>query len=106
VKLLTAVTRPVAFEAIKEALALFGVRVMTVTEANRVSHRNVPTQIYRGMKFTSDLTPSLRIELIVSDDEAPDLMHVIGRILTTSDPDDSMLWCSHVDALIRGPTRT
>jgi nitrogen regulatory protein P-II 1 len=101
VKLLTAVTRPGAFEDIKEALELFGVRGMTVAEINLVSHRVGPVQIYRGVKFTRALTPSLRIELIASDDEAPDLIHVISKILSTSDPDTSMLWCSPVDVLER-----
>jgi nitrogen regulatory protein PII len=50
VKLITAVTRPEAFEAIKEALAL------------------------------------------------------ISKILSTSDPDSSMLWCGPVDVLVRVPT--
>jgi nitrogen regulatory protein P-II 1 len=74
---------------------------MTVAEVNRLSHRVGPVQIYRGVKFTSDMAPSLRIELIVPNDEAPDLMHVISKILSTSDPDNSILWYSPVDVLVR-----
>jgi nitrogen regulatory protein P-II 1 len=101
VKLITAVIQPGTFEAIKEALTLFGVRGMTVSEVNRVSHRVRPVHVYRGLKYTSDMAPSLRIELIVPNDEAPDLIHVINKILSTSDPDDGILWYSPVDILAR-----
>jgi nitrogen regulatory protein P-II 1 len=101
VKLITAVTRPGTFETIKEALALFGVRGMTVAQVNRVSHRGGPVHIYRGVKSTSDMAPSLRIELIVANDEAPDLMHVISKLISTSDPDDGILWDSPVEVLVR-----
>lgn len=104
-KLITAVTRPDTFEAIKEALALFGVRGMTVTEVNRVSRRGNPVHIYRGVKFTSDMAPTVRIEILVSNDEAPDLMHVISKLISISDPTDGVLWNSPVDLLVRVRTR-
>jgi nitrogen regulatory protein P-II 1 len=101
VQLITVVTRPGTFEAIKEALALFGVRGMTVTEVNRISQRVRTVHVYRGVKYTTDMTPSLRIELIVPNDEAPDVVHVINKILSTSDPDDAILWYSPVEILAR-----
>jgi nitrogen regulatory protein P-II 1 len=101
VQLITAVTRPGAFEAIKEALALFGVRGMTVTQVARAGSRGAHVQIYRGLTYTIDTEPSLKIELIVPNDEAPDLMHVISKIISTSDPDDGVLWNSPVDILAR-----
>ena len=100
-QLITAVTRPEAFEAIKAALALFGVRGMTVSQVARASSRSAHVEIYRGLKYTIDTEPSLKIELIVSNDEAPDLMHVISKLISTSDPDDGILWNSSVDILER-----
>jgi nitrogen regulatory protein P-II 1 len=101
VQLITVVTRPGTFETIKEALALFGVRGMTVTEVNQVSRRVRPVQVYRGVKFTSDMAPGLRIDLVVPNDEVPDVVHVINKILSTSDPDDAILWHSPVEILAR-----
>jgi nitrogen regulatory protein P-II 1 len=100
VKLITVVTQPRTFEAIKEALALFGVREMIVAQVDQV-HRVGPVQFYRGREYTSDTTPSLRIDLIVADDEAPDLFHIIDKILSTTDPDYGILWYSPADLLAR-----
>jgi nitrogen regulatory protein P-II 1 len=101
VQLITAVTRSGTFEAIKEALGLFGVRGLTVSQVARPGSGSAHVQIYRGLKYTIDTEPSLKIELIVSNDEAPDLMHVISKILSVSDPDDGILWSSSVDILTR-----
>jgi nitrogen regulatory protein PII len=47
------------------------------------------------------MTPSLRIELIVPNDEASDVVRVINAILSTCDPDDSILWYRPVHILTR-----
>jgi len=101
VQLITAVTRPATFESIKEALALFGVRGMTVSQVARPSSGSAHIHVYRGLKYTIDTEPSLKIELIASNGEVPDLMHVISKILSVSDPDDGVLWSSSVDILAR-----
>ena len=71
------------------------------TQVARASPRIGHVQIYRGLKYAIDTEPSLKIELIVPNDEVADLMHVISRILSASDPDDSILWNSPVDILAR-----
>lgn len=100
-KLITAVTNPATFDAIKEALALFGVRGMTVGQVYRAGRRTGRPQIYRGRQFSTDLQPSLRIELIVPNDEVPDLIHVIRRILYASDREDGAAWTSPIDLVVR-----
>jgi nitrogen regulatory protein P-II 1 len=101
VKLITAVTDPATFDVIKDALALFGVRGMTVGQVYRASRRTSHTQIYRGRQFSTDLQPSLRIELVVPNDEVLDLIHVIQTILSTADREDSAAWSSPIDLVVR-----
>jgi nitrogen regulatory protein PII len=100
VKLITAVTRPAAFEAIKDALALFGVRGMTVDQVQRVGGDSGRVQIYRGQRFTSDGRPSVKIDLLAPDDEVADLTRVINNILATHGS-DGIVWTSQVDVVVR-----
>ncbi|MBV9313295.1 MAG: P-II family nitrogen regulator [Pseudonocardia sp.] len=104
-KLITAVTQPGTFEAMKAALSLFGVRGMTVSQVVRATGRTPPVQIYRGLKFAVDLQPSLRIELLAPDNEVPDLVQIINKIISTSEPDDGTVWITPVDLVVRVRTR-
>jgi nitrogen regulatory protein P-II 1 len=104
VKLITAVVRPPVFEAIKEALALFGVRGMTVGQVHRISRETGHTQVYRGQRFPIDAQPSIRIDLLVPDDELSDLTRVIGKIMA-NDESDGNVWTSQIDLVVRVRTR-
>jgi len=81
VKLISVVLRPAQFEVLKEALALFGVRGMTVSQTYLATRKAERVELYRGQRFASDLEPSLRVDLLASDDEAPDLVHVIDTVV-------------------------
>jgi nitrogen regulatory protein P-II 1 len=101
VKLITVVLRPALFDPLKEALALFGVRGMTVAQVYRAGDSAGRVEMYRGQRFSSDLEPSLRIELLAENDEAPDLVRVISRIVATSSPAVSRVWITEVNLVVR-----
>jgi len=101
VKLITVVVRQAAFEALKEALTLFGVRGMTVEQTYRTSSRTAHVEIYRGQRFTTDVERCLKIDLLAPDDESPDLVRVIGKIVGTSDPVGGRCWTTPVDLAVR-----
>jgi nitrogen regulatory protein P-II 1 len=101
VKLITVVVRQAAFDALKEALALFGVRGMTVEEVYRTSDRTAHVEIYRGQRFASDVERCLKIDLLAPDDESPDLIRVIAKIIATADPVGGRSWTTPVDLAVR-----
>jgi nitrogen regulatory protein P-II 1 len=101
VKLITVVLRPAQFDTLKEALALFGVRGMTVGQVYRATDHPTRVEMYRGQKFASDLEPCLRIDLLTSDDEAPDLVHVIDRVVANGEPVAGRIWITPVDWAVR-----
>jgi nitrogen regulatory protein P-II 1 len=103
-KLISAVVRPPVFEAIKEALALFGVRGMTVEQVHQISPDTAHIQIYRGQRFAIDAQPSVKIDLLVAEAELLDLTRVIRKIMT-SDGSDGSLWTSPIDLVVRVRTR-
>ena len=98
-KLITAVVRPVLFDQLKEALALFGVRSMTVTEAFSAREGLAPVESYRGRPISRDFEPSLRIELLVENGEVVDLARVIGRIIAPGASPAGHVWVTDTFAL-------
>jgi nitrogen regulatory protein P-II 1 len=101
VKLITVVLRPARFDTLKDALALFGVRGMTVGQVYRTTDHPTRVEMYRGQRFASDLEPSLRVELLASDEEAPDLVHVIGSVVANDEPVAGSVWITPVDWAVR-----
>lgn len=97
-KLITAVVRPVLFDQLKEALALFGVRSMTVTEAFSSHEGTATVQSYRGRPISRDFVPSLRIELLVENGEVVDLARVIGRIVAPDASAEGHVWITDTHA--------
>lgn len=100
-KLIVVITTPATIERIKEAVVLFGVRGMTVSQVASFAHGGDQVQIYRGVKYRSDLRPCLKMELVVPDAEATDLMRVIETIGSASAPTESILWNSPIEILAR-----
>jgi nitrogen regulatory protein P-II 1 len=100
VKLITVVLRPAQFETLKQALSLFGVRGMTVGQVYRSTDRLSRVETYRGQRFASELEPRLRVDLLTSDDEAPDLVHVIDRVVDRDSP-AARVWITQVDWAVR-----
>ena len=97
-KLITAVIRPATFDSVKEALALFGVRGMTVTQVyHHTGQRPDHVEIYRGQRFISDMEPNLKIDLLAPDDEVGDLVRVIGKLAARTDD----IWLTEVNLVVR-----
>lgn len=100
-KLISVVIPPARFDAVKEALALFGVRGMTVGHVFRTSDRTGPVESYRGQQFTRDMEPNLKIDLLAPDDAVADLVRVISKIVARSDADGGTVWITDVNLVVR-----
>jgi nitrogen regulatory protein P-II 1 len=102
VKVITVVLRPAAFDALKDALARFGVRGMTVAQVYLVT-KAAPKRVemYRGQRFASDFEPSLRVDLLAPDDEVADLVHVIDRVVGDDGGSAAYRWTTPVDWVVR-----
>lgn len=96
------VLRPAVFDALKDALALFGVRGMTVAQVYLVT-KAAPKRVemYRGQRFASDFEPSLRVDLLTPDDEVADLVHVIDRVVGGHGEAPAFRWITPVDWAVR-----
>ncbi len=100
-KLITAVVKPHRLDEIKEALQAFGVHGLTVTEASGYGRQRGHTEVYRGAEYTVDLVPKVRIEVLVEDDDAEQLVDVVVKAARTGKIGDGKVWTVPVETAVR-----
>ena len=100
-KLITAVVKPHRLDEIKEALQAFGVHGLTVTEASGYGRQRGHTEVYRGAEYTVDLVPKTRIEVLVDDADAADVVGVMVKAARTGRIGDGKVWTVPVEDVVR-----
>ncbi len=100
-KLITAVIKPFKLDDVKNALESFGVNGITVSEASGYGRQRGHTEVYRGAEYTVDLVPKVRIEVLVDDADADDVIEVIVKSSQTGKIGDGKVWSVPVDAVVR-----
>ena len=100
-KLVTAVIKPHKWEDVREALETFGVTGMTVSEVSGYGRQKGHTEVYRGAEYTVDFVPKVRLDVVVADDDAADVVDVIVKSAATGQIGDGKVWSTPVDELVR-----
>ena len=100
-KLVTAVIKPFKLDDVKSALEAFGVHGITVTEASGYGRQRGHTEVYRGAEYTVDLVPKVRVEVLVNDDDAEDVIDVIVKSAQTGRIGDGKVWSVPVETVVR-----
>ena len=100
-KLVTAVIKPFKLDDVKNALESFGVHGLTVSEASGYGRQKGHTEVYRGAEYTVDLVPKIRIEVLVDDDDADDVIEVLVKSAQTGRIGDGKVWSVPVDTVVR-----
>lgn len=100
-KLVTAVIKPHKWEDVREALETFGVAGMTVSEVSGYGRQKGHTEVYRGAEYDIALVPKIRIEIVVEDTDAGDIVDIIVKTAQTGRIGDGKVWVMPVDSVVR-----
>lgn len=100
-KLITAILQPGLLEHAQIALSRYGISGMTVSECSGYGRQNGHREVYRGAEFTIDFIGKVRLEILVSDDEAGAVMGVIADAARTGEVGDGKVWSTPVDDVVR-----
>ena len=100
-KLVTAVIKPFKLDDVRSALETFGVQGMTVSEASGYGRQKGHTEVYRGAEYTVDLVPKLRLEVLVDDSDADDVVDVVAKSAQAGKIGDGKVWVTPVETVIR-----
>jgi len=101
VKLIVAVLKPFKLDEVKEALKTLGVAGMTLTEAQGFGRQRGHTEVYRGAEYEVDFVPKIRVEVLVDDAQADEVVDVIVRSAGTGKIGDGKVWVTPVDSVVR-----
>ena len=100
-KLVTAIIKPFKLEDVKSALEGRGGHGLTVTEASGYGRQKGHTEVYRGAEYTVDLVPKVRIEVVVEDESADEVVDAIVSGASTGKIGDGKVWVIPVETIVR-----
>jgi nitrogen regulatory protein P-II 1 len=100
-KLIVAVVKPFKLDDVKEILKTLGVQGMTLTEAQGFGRQRGHTEVYRGAEYEVDFVPKLRIEVLVDDAQADEVVDAIVGSANTGKIGDGKVWVIPVDTVVR-----
>jgi nitrogen regulatory protein P-II 1 len=100
-RLVTAVIKPFKLDDVKQALEAYGITGMTVSEASGYGRQRGHSEVYRGAEYKVDFVPKVRVEVVVDDVDATDVMNVILKAAQTGKIGDGKIWTVPVEDVAR-----
>ncbi len=100
-KLITAIIKPFKIDDVRDALEAFGIDGMTVSEAAGFGRQRGHSEVYRGAEYQVDTVPKTRLEVLVEDTDAADVVNVIVKAAATGRIGDGKVWVIPVEDVVR-----
>jgi nitrogen regulatory protein P-II 1 len=100
-KKIEAIIQPHKLEDVKEALKAIGVDGMTITEVRGHGRQKGHKEVYRGMEYQVDLLPKVKVELVISDQRADEVIRTLVNSARTGKIGDGKVFIYDVAEAIR-----
>lgn len=100
-KKIEAIVRHFKLEEVKDALSAVGVQGMTVSEVRGFGRQKGHKEQYRGAEYTVDFLPKAKMEVVVDDEQAKEVIDTILRTARTGQIGDGKIFVSNMDEMIR-----
>jgi nitrogen regulatory protein P-II 1 len=101
VKIVTAIIKPFRLDGVKDALEAAGAVGMTITEVQGFGRQKGHTEVYRGKEYTVAFTPKIKVEVIVEDDIAKEIVEAIMGAARTDKIGDGKIWVTDAESVVR-----
>ena len=101
VKLIIATIKPFKLEEVREALTEAGVRGMMVTEIKGFGSQSGHTEIYRGAEYAVNFVPKVKIEIVVAEGMADQIVQTITKTAQTGKIGDGKIFVLDVEQAVR-----
>lgn len=100
-KLVTAIVKPHRVEEVKEALQELGVQGLTLSEVRGYGRQRGHTEVYRGAEYEVEFVPKARLEVLVEDDQADDVVAAVVKHARTGQVGDGKVFVTPVERIVR-----
>lgn len=101
VKKIEAIIKPFKLDEVKEALHEIGVSGITVTEARGFGRQKGHTELYRGAEYVVDFLPKVKLEVVVSDDQAERVVEAMAAAAQTGRIGDGKIFVTAIESALR-----
>ena len=96
-----AIIQPSKLETVKEALLEIGVEGMTILEVRGHGRQKGHKEVYRGMEYQVDLLPKVKVEMVVPDGRADEVVRTLVASARTGKIGDGKVFIYDVVEAIR-----
>lgn len=100
-KKIEAIIRHYKLEEVKNGLNDIGIQGMTVTEVRGFGRQRGHKEVYRGAEYTVDFLPKVKLELVVSEDDAARAIEKITEVARTGNIGDGKIFITDLSEVIR-----
>jgi len=100
-KKIEAIIQPHKLDEVKDALLGIGVDGMTVSEVRGHGRQKGHTEVYRGQEYKVDLLPKVKVELVVSDARADEIVRTLATAARSGRVGDGKVFVTAVLDAVR-----
>jgi nitrogen regulatory protein P-II 1 len=100
-KKIEAIIRHYKLEEVKNGLNEIGIQGMTVAEVRGFGRQRGHKEVYRGAEYTVDFLPKVKLEIVVSDEDASRAIEKITEVARTGNIGDGKIFVTPLAEVIR-----
>jgi nitrogen regulatory protein P-II 2 len=100
-KLIMAIIKPFKLDDVREALTPLGVQGLTVSEVKGFGRQKGQTEIYRGAEYHVSFLPKIKIEVVVPEDLADQVIEAISKAAHTGKIGDGKIFVLDIERAMR-----
>jgi nitrogen regulatory protein P-II 1 len=100
-KKIECVIRPIKIDEVKAALEAIGVVGLTIADVRGYGKQRGRTEKYRGNTYVVNLLPKVKLEIVVADDRADDVVEIVLEAARTGEIGDGKIFVSTVEEAVR-----
>ena len=100
-KKIEAIIQPFKLDDVKEALKGIGIDGMTISEVRGHGRQKGHKEVYRGQEYNVDLLPKVKVELVIGDGRADEVIKTLTAAARSGKIGDGKLFIYNVAEAIR-----
>ena len=100
-KKVEAIIKPFKLDEVKDKLNELGVQGITVTEVKGFGRQKGHTELYRGAEYVVDFLPKIKMEIVLADSLAEDVVSAIAKAAQTGRIGDGKIFFTNLEEAVR-----
>lgn len=100
-KKVEAIIKPFKLDDVKEALNAVGIKGLTITEVRGFGRQRGHTELYRGSEYVVDFLPKVKVEVVVPENQAEEVVQAIVGAARTGRIGDGKVFIVPVEDIVR-----